>query len=156
VTTRGLPLDQRFALGFTKGRANECWDWRKSTNSKGYGQIRINGQTLQAHRIAYELATGSSVGSLNVCHSCDNRRCVNPKHLWLGTLGDNNADRHSKRRSRGGSNKGSRNPLSKLTEDDIRVIRSLPGTHFELADRFGVSFQTISNIRLRHTWKHVT
>jgi len=133
-----------------------CWHWTGARQPGSYGTIRDNGTTKVAHRVSYEIAHGVKLDSrVTVCHACDNRICVNPNHLWLGTIGLNNADRHQKGRSRGGSLKGNANPMSKLSEYDVREIRSSSDPLAVVAAQFGIRFQTVSDIRRRRTWKHV-
>ena len=135
---------------------DSCWEWIGATQTAGYGTLRVAGSTLQAHRISFEMHNGCVLSSSDlVCHRCDNRKCVNPDHLWVGSVGMNNADRHVKGRSRGASLAGVTNPMSKLTEDDIRDIRACPSNLKETADRYGIAFGTVSDIRRRKTWKHV-
>lgn len=135
---------------------DNCWIWTGGKNNTGYGSLGHRKRSLLAHRVAYEIHHGVTLPSTTaVCHTCDNRVCVNPAHLWLGTLGDNNWDRHKKGRSRGGSMRGQVNPMAKLTEDDVRNIRQSTEPLLTVAKRFGISFQTVSNIRLRKTWRHV-
>lgn len=155
MTTRNLPLIERFMLGVDKRGGAECWQWTKSISRSGYGQIRVDGRSLQTHRLSYELCVGSIPDGMFVCHQCDNRACVNPGHLFLGTAGDNNADRHAKGRSRGARHFGETNPSSKLTAEKVREIRSCDGTQKEIAERFGIVFQTVSDIRRGRIWKHV-
>lgn len=73
----------------------DCWEWQAAKNPKGYGFFglgrRGDGHAL-AHRVAYELTTGSIPDGLCVLHKCDNPGCVRPDHLWLGTRADNNRD----------------------------------------------------------------
>ncbi|KKK72662.1 hypothetical protein LCGC14_2901630 [marine sediment metagenome] len=74
---------------------DDCWTWHGQLSPKGYGQFRVNGKMMRAHRYSFEVHTGP-IGDLCVCHTCDNPSCVNPEHLWLGTQLDNIADRDSK------------------------------------------------------------
>ena len=129
---------------------DDCWLW-KGAMIFGYGQIRHNGKTHRAHRVAWELVSGDIPAGMSCLHHCDNPSCVNPKHLFLGTQADNLRDAVEKRRTARGQNHGS----AKLTEADIQVIRSrLRRGDFqkEVAAAFGVCKQTISQINIGKTW----
>ena len=86
-------LSARFWPKVHRRGLKDCWEWKASVNSvHGYGQIGYQGSMLRAHRVAWMLVRGPIPKGLCVLHKCDNRKCVNPYHLWLGTLKDNTQD----------------------------------------------------------------
>lgn len=147
---------ERFRNGFDRRLDNECWPWTKAITSAGYGCIRIDGKSWQAHRVAYILKFGELSPHLAICHSCDNRRCVNPAHLFAGTIADNNNDRHAKGRSSGGKMAGEANPRAKLTAEIVRQIYSAKGALKDVARRFGIDEKSVSSIRTGASWASVT
>lgn len=163
-------------------KSSDCWEWTAHTDGDGYGIFWVDGVNRRAHRISYAVTHGDP-GDLMVCHSCDNPRCVNPAHLFLGDATANNRDRERKGRGAHGNAHwtrrrpgdvprgdawrdkfGERNGVrgedvntAKLTEDDVREIRrNVEGlTQPERARRYGVSKQTIQQAVSRRTWRHV-
>ena len=136
---------------------NGCMMWTGAT-SHGYGSLRgPQGHTVAAHRMAFMLANPEvDVTGMSICHACDEPRCCNPEHLWMGSHADNMAYRQQKKRDA----VGERNASSRLTIQTARTIRNLYETTGEsqrgLARRFGVSQSTIGALLRRSTWREPT
>lgn len=145
ISLFGGPIEERFWAAVKKASPDECWEWQKSTVPAGYGQIQHNGKNRTAHRVSWELHHGEIPEGMHVLHRCDNRACVNPSHLFLGTHLDNVRDMVKKGRNN-----------RKLTPAQVREIRSITGKpHVEIAKQFGVSRSLIGQIRQGTAWKHV-
>lgn len=131
----------------------ECLEWTKGGYQ--YGHFTRKGKNYLAHRVAYEVAYGKIPKGMLVCHTCDNRRCINPKHLFLGTIQDNSNDMKLK----GRQCRGEKSHTSKLSESEVIRIRNLHSTYGvisrKLAKEYGVTSSTINKIVNRKTWKHL-
>ncbi len=136
-------------------RMSDCIEWHGARKPDGYGVTSVNGRTHRAHRVAYENAHGPIPEGMFVCHTCDNRGCVNPGHLWLGTPSDNMRDMAEKGRARGA--RGEEHHSARLTADDVRAIRARLGSasQKELAVEYGVSKSAISKVATGRLWSHV-
>lgn len=153
-------LARRLANGLDEAVDGECWNWARTTNNYGYGTLTVNGKTVFAHRLAYELGVGEVPEGMHVLHSCDNPRCINPSHLSVGTRSQNMKECSERGRARIPKqiNLGEVNGASKLTEGDVVAIRGLLSkglSQREIAARFKVSQQTISHIKNDKKWRHV-
>lgn len=128
-----------------------CWNWTGLLNRTGYGIIGMSGRAKLAHRISFEAYAGRIPELMCVLHKCDNRRCVNPDHLFIGTRKDNADDRGDKGRSA----KGESNGQSKLSEMEVLQIIGDHRSQADIARSYGVSGSTISRIKSRKSWLFV-
>lgn len=135
---------------------DDCWEWPLSCNKQtGYGQFNPTPDKLRtAHRVAYELFNGVIPEGILVCHRCDNRRCFNPKHLFLGTHKDNSLDMCDKgRHAVGACLRGENHPNSKLTDATVEMVKTSALSGAELARLLGVNKSTVNKIRRGVSWR---
>jgi hypothetical protein len=139
----------------TPGDPADCWEWQGRRNWKGYGMISYAHKTYAAHRLSHEVHIGPVPADLFVCHSCDNRACINPNHLFLGTPADNTQDMIDKGREA----RGERMSNSRLTSAQVTAIRAERAqghaTFRSLGKRYGVSESMIRKIVKRKAWAHI-
>lgn len=128
-----------------------CILWTQAKDRAGYGISWKDGKFIRAHRKAYIETHGPIQSGLMVRHTCDNRSCINPNHLILGTAKQNSQDMVERNRQAKGIKVGT----SVLNEDAVRIIRSLSGTSRQLANFIGCSMTTIKDIKTNKYWKHV-
>ena len=144
----------RFESKITKV-VSGCWLWGGSLDTGGYGRFNINGKTSGAHRLSYEIKNGDIPRGKHILHTCDTPSCVNPDHLFLGTHQDNMADKVKKGRQAKGLNL----PQSKLTDDDIPIIRQRlrkKESQQSIAKDYSVTRTIISMIHRKLIWKGVS
>lgn len=144
-------------------KSGECWEWRAGHDTSGYGSFGINRRdTRKAHRFAYECLVGPIPVGLQVLHHCDNRPCVNPAHLFLGTNADNVADKVAKGRQARGKSYPSHHPageehgMARLTAAQVAEIRRLHAaghSYRVLAAQFSVDYTHIGRIVKGRSWK---
>lgn len=161
-----------------KSTDDACWPWTRARNSRGYGSLGHRPvphvkMSLSAHRVAFELSHGPIPDGYCVCHACDNPGCCNPRHLFLGTVADNNADRSRKGRTarpgvgnwrayadRSNTPRGETHPRAKLTEAQVREIKRMLAdrtlTQRSIAAQFGVTQSSVMMINTGRQWKHVS
>lgn len=164
------PTEERFWAKVSRLADDACWPWLAGGRPAGYGQFRgDHKQKIDAHRFSWTLHHGPIPDGMFVCHRCDNPRCVNPAHLFLGTTQDNTADRHKKGRDYGGDRhysrtsperlaRGERNGWAKLTSEQALAIRTRRAAGLSLrlvGVEFNVSATTVLRICRRESWNHV-
>lgn len=132
-----------------------CWEWpQDKLSGDGYGRLTLKGRSTRAHRFAWETWVGPLGSEELLLHSCDNRRCINPEHLRVGTYKDNVDDMFQRGRANKARGEGHGN--TSLTRAEVEHIRELyaEGTQQSLiAQELGLRKQTVNNIVLRRTWK---
>lgn len=133
-----------------------CWLWTGYVKPTGYGSTKRDGRTISAHRAMYEAVYSEIPMGLDVCHRCDVRACINPRHLFLGTRAENLADMW--RKGRGHRVRGEVHGRAKLTEADVRGIRASVAAGEKqgvVAIRFGVTHMTVNDIHHRRSWRYL-
>jgi hypothetical protein len=149
--------ENRFYCNVSLPDENGCMNWIGVINKSGYGQHNLlNKKIMRAHRFSYQYFYGNLKDTELVCHKCDNRKCVSPHHLFIGTAQDNMND--MKNKGRNVCFLGSENPNSKLKRKDVLVIREMRrngNTYKQIADYFNVHIQNIAAIVKNKTWRNI-
>ena len=149
----------RFWVKVKKGKPDECWEWTaalsKNDGKNGYGVFRVGNKVYVANRISALIKHGAIPPGLEVCHSCDNKPCVNPRHLFFGTRAENVQDAKSKGLIPFGERVGS----SVVKEAQVVKIKKMLArgkiSRRKIAVMFGVSCSVLQGIAEGRTWRHV-
>lgn len=149
-------LLERFEEKFIPEPNSGCWLWTAATKEMGYGVIGLGTRadgTRKAHRVSWELYRGPIPAGMNVLHKCDTPACVNPDHLFLGTLADNAQDCARKGRNFVPDNRGERATWAKLTLEAAREIKRRRMTSRQYAAAYGCSKSAVERIWEGRNWK---
>jgi hypothetical protein len=159
---RIIPVEERFWRMVDKKGDEECWEWTGALDSFGYGIIKDEkprgGRLIKAHRLSHRIHFGDIPVGLYVLHKCDNRKCVNPNHFFLGTYQDNSDDMYKK--GRNVNLRGSKIGTSRFTESEIVEIKT---DYFvnkmstrEISVKYSVNQTYVYQIIHGTVWGHVT
>jgi hypothetical protein len=140
-------LKERFEKCFDK-RMGKCWNWHAAINGNGYGSFKLRGKVYSSNRMSWTIYNGEIPEGMHVLHKCDNRKCVNPKHLFLGTQLDNTRDMLAKKRWH-------RKSLDPTRVRQIKKKIAAGAVMSRLAKDYGVSLFTIKCIKYGKKWKDV-
>lgn len=152
--------DKLEAYSDRSGGPDACWPWLRCATAAGYGWVNIGGgKCVLAHRAMWQDIHGDIPSGMVICHRCDNPKCINPAHLFLGTPRDNTQDMFAKGRRGYCGHPGVTHPKAKLTEAVVLEIRDRAarrtGTMRGMGREYGVSGTTIRLIVQRKIWQHV-
>ena len=151
------PLEERFHAKYAIDEKSGCWIWTAVLNDKGYGMIGLprTNRIARAHRVSWQLHKGDIPTGLYVLHRCDTPSCVNPEHLFVGTLKDNAQDMVNKGRDFRPDNRGERATWHKLTEEQALDCLTRRMSARKFAIMYGVSRSAVQRIWEGKNWRHL-
>lgn len=141
----------RFKKSYRINKKSGCWTWIGNFTVSGYGRMMFDYVTYRAHRLSYLIHIGEIPEDMVICHKCDNKKCVNPEHLFVGTIQDNVKDCLKKGRTAANEKNG----RCKLTNLQVKDIRKMKGSFYSIAKLYGVCGSTIARIKRRKLRKGV-
>lgn len=145
--------DEFFAERYDVNEETGCREWNRHVSQNGYGTVKHKRKAYPAHRFMYQYKHGPVEDGMHICHKCDNRKCVNPDHLFLGTARANMHDMIAKGRKVVAC--GERSGGSKLTADQVIAIRDDARPQAAIAADYGISQSNVSHVKRNVGWKSV-
>ena len=155
IKNLGTPIE-RFFKNIKDENTSDCWLWKTYNHNDGYGTLHINRKRIYAHRYSWIIHYGEIPKGLFVCHKCDNPKCVNPEHLFLGTNTDNVNDMIKKGRKK--QAKGNDYSRAKLKSEDVIDIRKMMKEGkkaIEIAKLYKITAQHVRIIYRKLNWAHI-
>lgn len=149
------PIDVRLQRLSTIDGATGCWVWNGYRMRLGYGRVALDGKAVSAHRASYMTFRGPIPKGAFVCHTCDNRACINPDHLYLGNHATNMRDMTARQRHPGGGQRGEEHYAAKLTERDVREMRASGQHYADAAKKYGITKGYAWSVINGYTWRNV-
>lgn len=149
---KGAPIDEYMEYFKSVDPETGCWNWTGYITKWGYGHVRADGHAEQVHRLSYKLKHGDIDPHLAVCHKCDNRRCFNPDHLFVGTRAENQRDMAVK----GRGPRGEINARATLTTEKVLKILADPRVQWKIAADYNISQSHVSKLKRRGSWQHLS
>lgn len=155
----------RFLNNVPKESIDKCWNWKGTINSSGYGVISEygrKGKKKYAHRISWEFYNNKKIPMRSeyhggvIMHTCDNRKCVNPNHLVLGTQKENVQDMINKGRKVITYIEGSKHHNTSINEEIAEKVFLAEGLYKKIAEKYNCTLAVVKGIKNRKTWRHVT
>ena len=146
-----MTVEERFMSKVLVDEKTNCWNWNGYIEPNGYGHASYKNKTIRAHRLSYFLFKDNTNVDLVICHSCNNRQCVNPEHLREDTRKSNSIDMVNS-----GNQMQQKLSVEQVIEIKKRLINWYPGLNTELAKEYGVNNRTISGIKLGKRWSHIS
>lgn len=156
-------MKERFLSKVEIKDSKECWEWKAAYRGK-YGAFKFNNKNIDAHRVSYLLFKGDIPKNMYVCHTCDNPKCVNPNHLFLGTHSDNMKDAFNKGRLNipitGQFKKGHKAINSNLSNEQVINIKLALNNRTtslkDLAKLLNIPYQTIRDINCGRAYNNIS
>lgn len=163
ATTGPKPKDEmtRFLDSCIPEPNSGCWIWMRGLTGTGYGSFRCGSlsdgtrRTVTASRYICDVVHGAIPDGMQALHKCDNKMCVNPDHIYIGTRSQNAIDAFDRGKKIPHRLLGTNHPRAKLSDEDVRTIRRSSEKSTALASKFGLSKTQIGSIKKRKSWAHV-